>query len=100
VHNEIIAYPFKNKAGDITLPKWTVYILKCGDGSLYTGITNDMDKRLGMHRAGKGAKYTRGRGPLAVFYTENHRTKGFALKREAVIKSLNRQDKLALPIKR
>lgn len=80
--------------------KWTVYILKCGDGSLYTGITNDMDRRLLAHCAGKGAKYTRGRGPLAVFYTESHRTKGFALKREAVIKSMNRQDKLALPIRR
>ena len=76
-------------------PKWTVYILKCGDGSLYTGITNDLEKRLAAHDAGKGAKYTRGRGPLTVFYTEHHRTKGFALKREAVIKSLNRQDKLA-----
>ncbi|MEZ0260469.1 MAG: GIY-YIG nuclease family protein [Alphaproteobacteria bacterium] len=79
--------------------KWTVYILKCGDGSLYTGMTNDLERRLVAHIAGKGAKYTRGRGPLAVFYTESHRTKGFALKREAVIKSLNRQDKLALAVK-
>lgn len=76
--------------------KWTVYILRCGDGSLYTGITNNLPKRLKMHETGKGAKYTRGRGPLSVFHTETFRTKGFALKREAVIKSLGRQQKLAL----
>jgi putative endonuclease len=72
--------------------------LRCGDGSLYTGITNDLEKRLKMHANGKGAKYTRGREPLEVFHTETFRTKGFALKREAVIKSLGRQDKLALAL--
>ena len=47
---------------------WYVYILRCGDGTLYTGITDDVDRRLAVHRSGKGAKYTRGRGPLEVVY--------------------------------
>lgn len=76
--------------------KWTVYILRCGDGTLYTGITNDMDARLAAHRCGKGAKYTRGRGPLELAYTEVLDTKSLALKREHGIKSLSREQKLAL----
>ncbi len=75
---------------------WTVYILRCGDGSLYTGVTNDLDKRIAAHRAGTGARYTRGRGPLTVLYTEAKRNKSYALKREAAIKSLSRGEKLAL----
>ena len=49
---------------------WYVYILRCGDGTLYTGMTDDVQRRLDAHRAGKGAKYTRGRGPLELAYTE------------------------------
>lgn len=75
---------------------WFVYILECADRTLYTGITNNLDKRIAAHVAGKGAKYTRGRGPLILRYTENHPTKGFALQREAVIKSLGRTQKLEL----
>jgi putative endonuclease len=75
---------------------WTVYILTCGDGSLYTGITNDMDGRLEKHSSGRGAKYTRGRGPLTLAYTETHRTKSRALKREIAIKSLPRAAKQAM----
>jgi predicted GIY-YIG superfamily endonuclease len=75
---------------------WFVYILECADRSLYTGITNNLDKRIKAHAEGKGAKYTRGRGPLILRYTENHPTKGFALQREAVIKSLGRTQKLKL----
>lgn len=75
---------------------WTVYILSCGDGSLYTGITNDLEKRLAAHRAGTGARYTRGRGPLEVVYTEKKRNKSYALKREAAIKAMNRDEKIAL----
>ena len=48
---------------------WYVYILRCGDGTLYTGMTDDVQRRLDAHRAGKGAKYTRGRGPLELAYT-------------------------------
>lgn len=78
------------------VPRWTLYILHCGDGSLYTGITNDLEKRLAAHRAGKGAKYTRGRGPLVLLHTESFRDKSRALKREIAVKSLPRLAKLAL----
>lgn len=73
-----------------------VYILLCGDGTLYTGSTDDVDRRLAAHRSGKGAKYTRGRGPLEVVYREVCSDKSAALKREAAIKRLTREEKLAL----
>jgi len=76
--------------------KWIVYILECSDNSLYTGITNDMERRLEEHRTGRGAKYTKHRRPLRVRYTEYQGTKSTALKREAAIKSLDRIEKLAL----
>ena len=76
--------------------KWIVYILECSDNSLYTGITNDMERRLEEHRTGRGAKYTKHRRPLRVRYTEYRGTKSAALKREAAIKSLDRVEKLAL----
>jgi len=76
--------------------KWTVYILECGDGTLYTGITDDLDRRLREHREGRGAKYTRGRGPLALRYRENLPDKGAALKREYAIKQLRRSEKMAM----
>ena len=75
---------------------WTVYILQCGDDTLYTGITNDLDRRIVEHQSGKGAKYTRGRGPLKLIYTEYHNTMSEASKREAEIKSLDRTTKLKL----
>ncbi|MBC7840458.1 MAG: GIY-YIG nuclease family protein [Nitrospiraceae bacterium] len=75
---------------------WIVYILECADTSLYTGITNDLARRLEVHRTGRGAKYTKHRCPLRVRYTEYQRTKGAALAREAAIKSLARSEKLAL----
>ena len=76
--------------------KWVVYILECSDNSLYTGITNDLERRLKDHRTGRGAKYTKHRTPLRVRYTEYRRTKGAALTSEAAIKSLVRSEKLAL----
>ena len=76
--------------------KWFVYILHCGNGSLYTGITDDFVKRLSAHRSGKGAKYTRGRGPLVVYYLEELSSKSMALKREIAIKRMKRTDKLKL----
>lgn len=79
--------------------RWTVYILRCKDGSLYTGITNDLEKRFAAHSNGTAAKYTRGRGPLVILHTENYRDKGRALKREIAIKALPRLDKLALVLK-
>lgn len=75
---------------------WKLYILRCGDGSLYTGITTDVEARLEVHRSGKGAKYTRGRGPLEVVYTEECASKSDALKREFQIKALPREEKLKL----
>ena len=73
-----------------------VYMLRCKDDSLYTGWTNDLEHRLQMHAAGKGAKYTRGRGPLTLVYTEELADKESALTRERQIKALTRAEKLAL----
>lgn len=75
---------------------WVVYMLRCADGTLYTGITNDLEARLAKHAQGSGAKYTRGRGPLKVVWREEQASKGDALKRERAVKALNRQQKLAL----
>lgn len=73
-----------------------LYILRCGDGTLYTGIAADVDKRLALHQSGKGAKYTRGRGPLTVVYREECADKSAALRRELEVKALPREKKLAL----
>lgn len=75
---------------------WYLYILCCGDGTLYTGITTDVEKRLAAHRAGKGAKYTRGRSPLELAYREECGTHSDALRREAAVKSLSREEKQRL----
>ena len=77
-------------------PAWYLYILRCGDGSLYTGITTDVEKRLEAHRSGKGAKYTRGRGPLELVYRELCGTHSEALKREFRVKAMTREEKLLL----
>lgn len=76
--------------------EWTVYILECGDGTLYTGITDDLERRLKAHAEGKGAKYTRGRGPLTLRYQEQQPDKSAALKREAALKRLRKSEKLAI----
>ena len=75
---------------------WQLYILRCGDGTLYTGITDDLPRRLQAHRSGKGAKYTRGRGPLELVYREDCPDKSSALRREIAVKKLSRQEKLSL----
>ena len=75
---------------------WTVYILECGDGTLYTGITDDLARRFQAHSQGKGAKYTRGRGPLKLRYREEMPDKGAALKREYDIKRMKKSEKLLL----
>ena len=72
---------------------WYVYMLRCGDGTLYTGVTDDVPRRLAAHRSGKGAKYTRGRGPLELVYQEQVPDKSAALRREAAIKRLSRAEK-------
>ncbi len=76
--------------------KWVLYILECGDGTLYTGITDNLQRRLAAHREGKGAKYTRGRAPLTLRYLEECGSHSLALKREIEIKRLTRLQKLAL----
>ena len=75
---------------------WKLYILRCRDGSLYTGITTDVEKRLAAHNAGKGAKYTRGRGPLELVYQEVCIDRSHALRRELEIKALPKDEKLKL----
>ena len=75
---------------------WKLYILRCRDGSLYTGITTDVKKRFAAHNAGKGAKYTRGRGPLELVYSEDCGDHSTALKRELEIKALTREEKMKL----
>ncbi len=75
---------------------WKLYILRCRDGSLYTGITTDVEKRLAAHNAGKGAKYTRSRKPVELVYQEQCDGHSQALRRELEIKALTKEEKLKL----
>ena len=72
---------------------WYLYILRCRDDTFYTGITTDVEKRLEAHSSGRGAKYTRGRGPLKLIYRETCGTHSDALRRELEIKALSRRKK-------
>ena len=72
---------------------WYLYILRCKDGTYYTGITTDVEKRLEAHRSGKGAKYTRGRCPLELVYSETCADHSHALKRECEVKKLKKPEK-------
>ena len=76
--------------------QWYLYILRCKDNTLYTGITTDVEKRLVAHCSGKGAKYTRGRGPVELVYQEELEDRAAASKREYAIKQLSRAEKLQL----
>lgn len=73
-----------------------VYILQCADGTLYTGWTMDIERRLRAHNSGQGAKYTRGRRPVRLAYREEQPTRSEAQRREAAIRRLSRADKLKL----
>ena len=75
---------------------WYVYMLRCRDGSLYTGCTNDLARRLDVHNAGRGAAYTRSRLPVRLAWFESAVDKGAALRREAALKRLQRAEKLQL----
>ena len=79
--------------------KWYLYILRCKDNTLYTGITTDVLRRLEAHRSGKGAKYTRGRAPLELVYQECCGTHSDALKREWEIKAMGRAKKEEMILK-
>ena len=74
---------------------WFIYILLCKDGSLYTGSSNNIEKRLLAHQNGTGAKYTRSHKPLQIIHSERFETKSAALKRELEIKGWSRQKKIA-----
>ena len=75
---------------------WYVYIVRCADDTLYTGMTNHPEQRLKMHNDGRGAKYTRGRGPVSLVYCEQCESRSAALRREACIKGMSRREKLLL----
>jgi putative endonuclease len=75
---------------------WTVYMLECADKTLYTGITNDLGRRMAEHAAGKGARYTKGRGPFQLVYREIYQGRAEASRRETAIKLLSRAKKLRL----
>ena len=75
---------------------WYVYLLRCDDGSLYCGITTDLDRRVEEHNRGRGSKYTRGRTPVELVYSETVENRGAASKREYEIKHLDRAGKEAL----
>ena len=86
----------KNRQKAAFSVRWQIYIIECRDGSLYTGITIDLEKRLAAHNAGKGAKYTTSRRPVRLVYREGAANRSEASKRENAIKKLNRNAKLAL----
>ncbi len=75
---------------------WTVYILECADGKLYTGITTDLLRRISEHETGRGARFTKGRGPFRLVYKEPCKSRSAAAKRELEIKAKTRTEKLAM----
>jgi putative endonuclease len=75
---------------------WYVYVVRCRDGSLYTGISRNVALRVDAHNQGTGARYTRGRQPVVLLYEERKSSQGAALRRELVIKAMPRKDKLEL----
>ena len=75
---------------------WSLYILRCGDGSFYTGVTNDVDRRFRAHQDGKASRYTRTRRPVVLAYREECGTRSQALTRECAVKAMGRQAKEAL----
>ena len=79
---------------------WQLYMLRCGDGSLYLGTTTDLKRRLNEHAAGKGGAYTRSRLPVALVYRESYPDRASAQRREAALKGLTRREKLALLARR
>ena len=90
-----VVYWSSDREGGMTV-SWYVYMLRCGDSSLYTGCTDNIPRRLAIHQSGKGAKYTRSRLPVELAYWEELPDKPAALRREAAIKRLTRQEKLGL----
>ena len=83
------------KRNEISMP-WHIYIIKCKDSNLYTGITKDLERRVEEHNSDNGCRFTKGRSPVKLVYSEKIRTRSNALKREAAIKRLPRKKKLEL----
>ena len=75
---------------------WVTYMVRCSDGTLYTGVTNDLEKRVKTHNAGKGAKYTRSRLPVTLVYMETHYDRSTAQRAEAELKGLKRAEKIEM----
>lgn len=88
--------PGTDSSGSDHAAPWSVYILRCADGSLYTGITNRLEARLTAHNEGRGAKYTRSRLPIELVFEEARPDRSAALRREAEIKTYSRAEKKAL----
>jgi predicted GIY-YIG superfamily endonuclease len=84
------------KPGNQAVEDWFVYIVECADATFYTGITNDLERRIDEHNAGKGARYTRGRGPVALRYYELQPDRSRASAREREIKAMSRSGKQGL----
>ncbi len=82
----------------IKVQRWYVYILECADNTLYTGITTNITRRMSEHESGKGAKYTKGRAPLKLIYTEECDNRATASKRENAIKAMPREEKANLAL--
>ena len=88
------------RVSETPAPVWFVYILRCSDGTLYTGVTLDLDRRCRQHNSGTASRYTRSRLPAKLVYREEQPGQGMALKREASVKRLTRREKLALIYRR
>jgi putative endonuclease len=89
-------YVISNKTKNTPAKEWLAYILKCSDGNYYTGITNDLARRLKAHNDGTASKYTRPRLPVTIVHWERLRTKSLALRRELEIKKMPREQKTLL----
>jgi predicted GIY-YIG superfamily endonuclease len=86
----------RNRKARLSGDRWFVYIVRCADGSLYTGITKDVKRRCQQHNAGTASRYTRSRRPAELVYCEAHPSQSSALKREAAIKAMTRRGKLTM----
>lgn len=92
----LFSFPVVKWGKEVTQVSWWVYMVRCSDGSLYTGMAKDVARRAEEHNSGKGAKYTRSRLPVELVYQETLPDRSAALRREAAIKKLTRGQKLAL----
>ena len=82
-------------SGSKAKQRWSLYVLECSDGTLYTGITNDLSRRLAQHNSGRASRYTRGRLPVKLVHAERCTDRSQALKREYALKQLSRSEKIA-----